>query len=260
MSSSKRKSSDNHYENHDDNNDNYDEDNDYIMTDIISTKQITRDYTHKKMKKYKITQDKAEICNQCLYGKLNNKCHCSLNCDTQVIDNIEIKTCVFCTDILSSCECSAMLWALFQCDSCKITHSIYYDCSKTTKETECEQCEKYNNYTQNGCRCMYQNMKYILTDIDIKSCMSYTDYAHTFDKAEFQTVCTQCSCHIAICNCLKDQITEEYMQIECERQNYYSELYQRAENFYNAMDDIYDDEKLNEKIYEKDFKEQMDYD
>jgi len=52
MSSSKRKSSDNHYENHDDNNDNYDEDNDYIMTDIISTKQITRDYTHKKMKKY----------------------------------------------------------------------------------------------------------------------------------------------------------------------------------------------------------------
>jgi hypothetical protein len=79
--------------------------------------------------------------------------------------------------------------------------------------------------------------------------MSYTDYAHTFNKAEFQTVCVQCSCHIAICNCLKDQITEEYMQMECERQNYY-----------NSMDDIYEDEKLNEKIYEKNFKEQMDCD
>ena len=39
------------------------------------------------------------------------------------------------------------------------------------------------------------------------------------------------------------------MQMECERQNYY-----------NSMDDIYEDEKLNEKIYEKNFKEQVDCD
>ncbi len=263
MAQSKRKSSNNHYYNDIDDNQ-YDEDNDFTMTNNIATKQITRDYTHKKMKKFKMTEEKAEICNQCLYGKLNKLCRCSLNCDTQIIDNIEIKTCMFCSDILSSCQCSAMLWAMFQCDSCKISHSIYYDCSKTTKETECEQCEKYNNYTEKGCRCMYQNIKYILTDIDIKSCFSDTDYAHTFDKAEYQTVCIQCSSHIANCSCLKELITEDYMKMECERQNYYNVLYQQAENFCQAMDDIMDDicedEKMNEQKYEKDFREQMDCD
>ena len=264
MAQSKRKSSKNHYYFDDDfDDDNYDKDNDYIMTNNIATKQITRDYIHKKMKKFKMTEEKAEICNQCLYGKLNKLCRCSLNCDTQIIDNIEIKTCVFCSDILSSCQCSAMLWAMIQCDSCKISHSIYYECSKTTKETECELCYKYNNYTQIGCRCMHQNMKYILTDIDIKSCFSDTDYAHTFDKAEYQTVCIQCSSHIANCNCLQDFITEEYMQKEYGILRNYIEKYQQAENFYNIMDDIDDmdeDKKMDEQIYEKDFREQMDCD
>lgn len=157
-----------------------------------------------------------------------------------------------------------MLWAMYQCDSCKISHSIYYECSKTTKETECEQCYKYNNYTQIGCRCMHKNMKYIFTDIDIKSVISNTDYVHTFDKAEFQTVCIQCSQHLSNCDCLQDFITEDYMKTECERQNYYVESYQQAENFYQEMEDNHDDEIMdeimNEQKYEKDFKEQMDCD
>jgi len=203
MAQSKRKYDDDHYDTTFNEYDDYDKDNDYNM---IKVNQITRDFTHKQTKKSKFV---PEICNICYYGKLNNLCRCSLNCDIQILDNIEIKTCVFCTDLVSVCQCSAILWAMFQCNLCKITHSIYYECAKITKETECELCYKYNNYTQNGCRCMHYNMKYVLSDINLKSINTNTDYAHAFDKEEFQTVCIQCSQHISNCNCLKEHITDE---------------------------------------------------
>ena len=252
-------------------------DEDYF--DSRNTENITRETT----KKIKIVPD---ICDTCFYGKFNDRCRCSFNCDTITIDNINIKTCVFCTELVSVCNCSSMLWALYQCDTCKISHSIYHDCLKTTKQTVCEMCEKNNNYTVAGCRCMHQHIKYVLTDINLKKFIYNTDfYLNTFNKSEFQSVCTQCSQHITNCNCLKDMITDEYNIMKNSKQN---EDYDNIDEYYNNIDENYDnidenydnidenmDEDMNyimddnmdgiigdmdEQSYEKDFREQMNCD
>jgi hypothetical protein len=157
-------------------------------------------------------EDEVDICKDCGFGKIIKNsgkiCRCVINCNEINFSDDIIKICIFCNDIVSLCECSVILWSLYNCNTCKIAHSVYDDC---ILDKMCNICEKYSDYTTIGCRCMNGNIKFVNTDIDLRKLGNSTDYADFFEKNEYQPVCQFCECHLSQCSCLKqNEIIDDY--------------------------------------------------
>lgn len=201
----------------------------------------TNDRMKSKSKKFR--EDKhIEICYDCGYGKYENKCRCSVNYNIlKIEENKDIKLCIFCDSIVNACICQVTLWSIAPCNTCKIYHSIFDKCGITYK---CVYCDKLNNATQMGCRCMNNHTNFINTDINMKMFTNVSDYLPVFDKLEYQLCCTECEKHVMNCTCI----------------NYYI-----SQNNNDKLDndnwDLYDcDCDCDDYNYEKDMTEQMDYD
>lgn len=207
--SSKRKSSNTHYDYTYDNEDE-DEFNIYEFNRTTSKKNRI-DYT-------------PEICNQCGFGKFSklNKnisieiCRCVVNTNDINLDGHIMKLCNFCNDPVSLCDCNIVLWSIYNCNSCRIAHSVYTDCFLNV---QCVICEKYENYTNVGCRCMNNNIKFINTDVNLRKLGDNQDYAEFLNKSEYQPVCISCEYHLAKCVCLEDyyEMTEKDYKEEYEQ-------------------------------------------
>jgi hypothetical protein len=181
----------------------------------------------------------ADICVMCNFGKLYDMCRCSANCETITIELDVYKYCIYCTEMVSKCDCDVALWAIVQCDKCKITHSIYQQCSEIVPNIKCIVCDKTNTYTNEGCRCMHNNMKYVYSDLDLKTFSENSDYITTYDKKYFQPICNHCSKYISVCKCFDQNLN--------------------VLDDYDEYDDYYK-EKEEYETNEKDFREQMDCD
>jgi hypothetical protein len=200
--SSKRKSSNTHYE--------CDEDEFNIY-----------EFNRIKSKKNRIDtiNTMPEICNICGFGKLNEICRCIVNCNDINVDGYIIKMCNFCNDPVSICECNIVLWSTFNCNSCRIAHSVYTSCN----ETQCIICENYADYTENGCRCMNGNIKFINTDVNLRKLGNTQDFAEFLNKSELQPVCGFCEYHLAKCACLEKE--EDSKMAEIDYKDEYEQMY-----------------------------------
>ena len=192
-----------------------------------------------KSKSKKFRQDKhIEICYNCGYGKHKDKCRCSVNCNLlKIEENKDIKLCIFCDSIVNACACPVTLWSISACNTCKIYHSVFDNCGIIYK---CQHCDKLNNATELGCRCMNNHTNFINTDLNMKLFTNVSDYLPVFDRLEYQLCCTECEKHVMNCTCINYYL---------EQDNYNFEDYN-----YNT---ILEEDDYN---YEKDMKEQMDYD
>jgi hypothetical protein len=194
-----------------------------------------------KSKSKKFREDKYfEICYECGYGKYENKCRCSVNYNSlKIEENKDIKLCIFCDSIVNACICPITLWSIAPCNTCKIYHSVFDKCGITYK---CVHCDKLNDATQMGCRCMNNHTNFINTDINMKMFTAMSDYALTFDIPEYQLCCTECDEHVMNCMCINYYIAQK-----------------NNDKLDNDNWDLYDCE-CDDYNYEKDMTEQMDYD
>lgn len=212
--SSKRKSSNTHY----------DCDDCYYECEEFNIYEFNRT-TSKTSKKNRIDYT-PEKCNQCGFGKFSklNKnisieiCRCVVNTNDINLDGNIIKLCNFCNDPVSLCDCNIVLWSIYNCSSCRIAHSVYTDC---ILNVQCVICEKYENYTIVGCRCMNNNIKFINTDVNLRKIGENEDYVEFLNKSEFQPVCVSCEYHLAKCVCLED----EYEMTEKDYKDEYEQMY-----------------------------------
>ena len=189
----KRKNNDNHYE---------DEICDEFYEEYVSDRI--------KSKRVRINTEQIyhapEICTNCGYGKIQNICRCVVNTNDIILDdNTVVKLCMICDNIVATCDCPISLWGVFQCGTCKISHSIFDQCNPYIT---CILCDKNQNSTDIGCRCIHGNIKYTFTDIDMKSIYITSDYVKSFDKSEYQPTCIQCGNHVSLCNCIKYNVTD----------------------------------------------------
>jgi len=249
----KRKNNDNHYDNDVPNDD--EQENDYL-TDRIKSKRV-RNYYIETKEKIEI----PEICINCGYGKMDNKCRCTINIYDVNIDKYIMKFCNFCENNLQECECPISLWSIFQCTVCKISHSIFDTC---TQNINCQLCDKNLFLTSlPGCRCMHGDIKYILSDIDIKSMYHTSDYVKTLDKKEYQPSCIHCSNHLLLCKCYDTIMSytsnDETQNDETQNDNNLSS-YESYHDIFNT-DDTFDDDVYcgddNDVQMKKDMYEQM---
>jgi len=213
--SSKRKSSNTHYDC-----DDCDDCDDYECEEF-NIYEFNRT-TSKTSKKNRIDYS-PEICNQCGFGKFCKSidiCRCIVNTNDINLDGNIIKLCIFCNDPVSLCDCNIVLWSVFNCNSCHIAHSVYSEC---VLNAQCVICEKNKAYTDVGCRCMNNNIKFINTDVNLRKLGDNYDYAEFFNKNEFQPVCTFCEYHLSKCACLEKN--ENYEMTEAEYKDEYEQMY-----------------------------------
>jgi hypothetical protein len=201
--SSKRKSSNTHYERDCD--------------DEFNIYEFNRN-TSKKNRIYSI----PEICNICGFGKLNNICRCIINTNNINVDEYIIKMCNFCNDPVSICDCNIVLWSTFNCNSCRIAHSVYREC---TSDEQCIICDKKDHYTNIGCRCFNSNIKFINTDVNLRKLGDTQDFAEFLNKSEFQPVCSLCENHLAKCACLENVNEGDYQMKEADYNDEYEQMY-----------------------------------
>jgi hypothetical protein len=197
---SKRKSSNSHYDEEDD-------DNIYVPQ-TIKLSDRERSKINKRMKINKTVDVQINICNDCGYGYMNNKCRCYCNIKTENIGGVDMKFCIFCEDSVSTCQCPIFLWSIIQCNLCRICHDIFEQCNPNV---QCILCEKLSNATNIGCRCMHGDIKFFLTDIDMKKMYDNSDYTAALETSEFQPLCIHCGKHVSYCNCIN---YTEYEEIE----------------------------------------------
>ena len=188
-------------------------------------------FDRNKSKKIRIhNNEQIDICKICGFGKINGKftnlfeiCRCIVNTNDVNYDGMIIKMCNFCNDPVSLCECNVGLWSLYNCNTCMIAHSVYDNCLLNRM---CIICNKYSTYTQNGCRCMNENIKFVKTDINLKNLVNNTDYADFLDKDEFQPVCQMCECHLSKCICFgKIEETIDYELTEEDYKDEYEQMF-----------------------------------
>ena len=200
--SSKRKSSNTHYESE---------------SDEFNIYEFNR--TTSKRNRIDTINTMPEICNICGFGKLNNICRCILNTADIIIDDVIIKICNFCNEHVSLCDCNIVLWSVFNCNTCRIAHSIYSSCN----DAQCIICEKYSDYSELGCRCLNNNIKFINTDVNLRKLGDTQDFAEFLNKNEFQPVCTFCEYHLAKCSCLEKE--EDCQMTDIDYKDEYEQMY-----------------------------------
>ena len=215
------------------------------INDSTFDKFETNDRIKSKSKKFR--EDKhIEICYDCGYGKYENKCRCSVNYNLlKIEENKDIKLCIFCDSIVNACICTVTLWSIAPCNTCKIYHSIFNKCGITNN---CIHCDKLNNATQMGCRCMNNHINFINTDINMKMFTNMSDYVLTVDTPQYQLCCTECDKHVMNCTCIN------YYIVQNDNDNW---------NLYDGECDDYDydyDCECEDYNYKKDMTEQMDCD
>jgi hypothetical protein len=91
------------------------------------------------------------------------------------------------------------LWSIIQCNLCHICHDIFEQCNPNV---QCILCEKFSNITDIGCRCIHGDIKFFLTDIDMKKMFDNSDYTAALETSEFQPICIHCGKHVSHCNCI----------------------------------------------------------
>ena len=96
-----------------------------------------------------------------------------------------MKFCNFCENCVNDCDCAISIWSIYQCITCKKSHSIFDNCNHYSI---CELCDKYATATDIGCRCMHKGINYILTDLDMKKMYKQTDYVPILDDAIYQPI------------------------------------------------------------------------
>ena len=194
---SKRKCEHSHY--------NKNEDENY---ENINTQQSDRERSklNKRIKMNKTVDVQINICNDCGYGYMNTKCRCYCNINIVNIDGRDMKFCIFCEDSVSACQCPISLWSIIQCNSCRICHDIFEICNPSV---QCMLCEKFSNATHIGCRCIHGDIKFFLTDIDMRKIYDTSDYITAIETPEFQPICSHCGKHISHCKCIEYNEDEE---------------------------------------------------
>lgn len=227
----KRKNNNSHYE--DEFSDEY-----KSVSDRVKSKRIRINTEH--------MHNSPEICMNCGYGKMQNICRCVVNTNDIILDDNMIKLCMICENTVSACDCPISLWRFFQCGTCKISHSVFDACNPYIT---CILCDKNSNATHIGCRCIHGDIKYTLTDIDMKSIYITSDYVKSFDKPEYQPICVHCGSHVSMCNCIK------YNSIDINGGNSENNSTNNSTNIEENM--CYDEE---EEYYNHDEIEQMYYD
>ena len=91
-------------------------------------------------------------------------------------------------------------------------------------------CEKFSNATHIGCRCIHGDIKFFLTDIDMKKMFENSDYTAALETSEFQPMCIHCGKHVSYCNCIN---YTEYKEIE----KYFDEFIEQNDYEYEQMCD-----------------------
>lgn len=215
---SKRKKSNSHY---------IDEDDEDINIQQFELSDRERSKLNKRIKINKTVDVQINICNDCGYGYMNTKCRCYCNINIVNIDGRDMKFCVFCEDSVSACQCPISLWSIIQCNSCRICHDIFEICNPSV---QCMLCDKFSNATHIGCRCIHGDIKFFLTDIDMKKMYDNSDYTAAIETAEFQPICSHCGKHVSQCNCID---YNEYEEIE----KYFDEFIKHNEYEYEQMCD-----------------------
>jgi hypothetical protein len=214
---SKRKNSNSHYEENNDNND---------ALQPIQLCDRERSKLNKRIKLNRMCDVEINICNDCGYGYMNNKCRCYCNINTVNISGVDMKFCIFCEDSVSNCQCPISLWSIIQCNLCHICHDIFEQCNPNV---QCILCEKFSNITDIGCRCIHGDIKFFLTDIDMKKMYDNSDYTSALETSEFQPICIHCGKHVSHCNCIEYNINEEIEKYfdEFIEQNEYENEYEQ---------------------------------